>query len=85
MIAQICAAARSSVETGRYGGDRLVRGDAAHPGGSRRMRHLQQPQQGFVEVHVTIDEARQHQIADNTEDRLAVRRGGNGAGVRRAS
>jgi hypothetical protein len=36
------------------------------------MRHPRQPHQRLVEVHMTIDEARQHQIAADIEDRHAV-------------
>jgi hypothetical protein len=39
------------------------------------MRHPRQPHQGLVEVHVTIDEPRQHQIAADIEGRHAVRQG----------
>jgi hypothetical protein len=53
--------------------NRLVRLYAAHPGRSRHMRHPRQAHQGLVEVHVTIDEAGQHQIAADIEDRHAVR------------
>ena len=72
--------ARLDQITGAFlGGDRqvwqdpLVRLDAAHPGRSRPMRRPRQPHQGLVEVHVTIDEARQYQIAADIEDRHAVR------------
>ena len=53
--------------------DRLIRLDAAYSGRSRRMRHPRQSHQGLVEMHMPIDEARQHQIAVDIEDRHAVR------------
>ncbi len=77
-----CAARHARLDqiTGAFlGGDRqvwqdpFVRLDAAHPGRSRRMRHPRQPHHGLVEVHVTIDEARQHQIAADIELRHPVR------------
>jgi hypothetical protein len=57
----------------QVGQDPFVSLDAAHPGRSRHMGHPRQPHQGFVEVHVTIDEARQYQVAADIEDRHAVR------------
>jgi len=53
--------------------DRLVRLDAANPCRSRHMRRPRQPHQGLVEMHVTIDEAGQYQVAADIEDRYAVR------------
>jgi hypothetical protein len=37
------------------------------------MRHPRQPHKRLVEVHVTIDKARQYQVAADIEDRYAVR------------
>jgi hypothetical protein len=39
------------------------------------MGHPRQPHQGLIEVHVTVDEAGQHQVAADIEDRQPVREG----------
>jgi len=61
------------------GGDRQIRQDllvgidAAHPCRPRRLPHPGQAHQRLVEMHVAINETRQHQIASDIEGRDAVR------------
>jgi hypothetical protein len=69
--------ARLDQITGAFlGGDRQMRQDGfirLDAGHLRRSRHMRHPRQRLVEMHVTIDETRQHQIAAGIEDRHAVR------------
>ena len=56
--------------------DRLVGLDAAHAGRARRVAHPRQAGQRLVEMHVAVDQPRQHEIAADVERRRAVRRCG---------
>ena len=47
----------------QVGQDRLVGFDPAHPGRAGGMPHPGQAHQGLVQVHVAVDQGRQHEVA----------------------
>ena len=70
---QACPASRGHGELGQ---DLLVGFDPAHPGRPRGMGHPGQAEQGLVEMHVPVDQARQDQVPAKIHD-VRVGRLGN--------